>query len=220
MTQARCRGAPIQRIGDSYTLYSMAGVVTTEQRIRRTALRLLEKEGPEAVTMRRVARSIGITPMAIYHHFADRDALLTFVTDREFEKLVDQFRANMRPLPRNATQATRVLRVMDYYVDYGFAHPRVFDYVFSRYRSDARRFPDDFRAGRSPTMNLVAQAVDDAMKAGVIRKDDKWEVAMDLWAFAHGYVALYRAGRFSLDPAAFRVLFRRSFRRLFDGLKA
>ena len=191
----------------------------TAEKIAAVALAILEKDGAEAVTMRRVAEAVGITPMAIYHHFPDRQMLLTFVTDREFEKLVDHIRANMRALPRNATPATRVLRAMDYYVDYSFAHPRVFDHVFSRHRDDARRFPDDFRAGRSPTINLVAETVGDAMRAGVIRKDDKWDVAMDLWAFAHGYVALYRAGRFALDEAAFRSLLRRSFRRFMDGLK-
>jgi AcrR family transcriptional regulator len=192
----------------------------TAEKIASVALGILEQEGAEAVTMRRVAEAVGITPMAIYHHFLDRQVLLTFVTDREFEKLVDHMRASTRALPRNATPTTRLLRVMDYYVDYAFTNPRVFDYVFSRYREDARRFPDDFRAGKSPTMNLVAEAVDEAMKAGVIRKDDKWEIAMDLWAFAHGYVALYRAGRYALDEAAFRIFLRRSFGRFFNGLKA
>lgn len=192
----------------------------TAEKIAAAALTLLEKDGPEAVTMRRVAEAVGITAMAIYHHFPDRQALLTFITDREFDKLVDHMRADMRALPRKATPITRVLRVMDYYVDYSFAHPRVFDYVFSRNRDDARRYPGDFRAGRSPTINLVAETVSDAMQAGVLRKDDKWEVAMDLWAFAHGYVALYRAGRFALDEAGFRTLLRRSFRRYIDGLKS
>ncbi len=192
----------------------------TAERIASKALAILEKEGPDAVTVRRVAEAVGITPMAIYHHFSDRDALLTFVTDREFDRLVDHMRAEMRAPARNATAAARIMRVMDCYIDYSFTHPRVFDYVFSRFRADARRFPDDFRAGRSPTMNLMAEAVDQAMKSGFIRKDDKWVVAMDLWAFAHGYAALYRAGRFALDEVAFRRLFRRSFRRLFDGLKA
>lgn len=192
----------------------------TAEKIACAALAILEKHGAEAVTMRRVAGAVGITPMAIYHHFPDRQALLTFISDREFEKLTDHMRANMRALPRNATPITRLLRVNDFYIDYSFAHPRVFDYVFSRHRDDARRFPDDFRAGRSPTINLVAETVSNAMQAGVIRKDDKWEIAMDLWAFVHGYVALYRAGRFTLDEAAFRILLRRSFRRFIDGLKS
>ena len=192
----------------------------TAEKIASVALAILEKDGPEAVTMRRVAEAVGITPMAIYHHFPDRQALLTFITDREFDKLVDHMRSDMRALPGNATPVTRVLRVMDYYVNYSFAHPRVFDYVFSRHRDDARRFPDDFKAGRSPTINLVAETVSDAMRAGAIRKDDKWEVAMDLWALAHGYVALYRVGRFALDETGFRKLLRRAFRRFIDGLKS
>jgi Tetracyclin repressor-like, C-terminal domain len=109
---------------------------------------------------------------------------------------------------------------MDYYVDYSFAYSRVFDYVFSRVRDDARRFPDDFRARRSPTMDLVAEIVSEAMKADVIRKDDVWEVAIDLWSLAHGYIALFRAGRFAVDEAGFRALFQRSMRRFLNVLKA
>jgi AcrR family transcriptional regulator len=192
----------------------------TAEKIASVALTILEKDGAEAVTMRRVAEAVGITPMAIYHHFPDRQVMLTFITDREFDKLADHMRANKRALPRNATAATRLLRVMDYYIDYSFAHPQVFDYVFSRPREDARKFPDDFRARRSPTINLVAETVEEAMQAGIIRKGDKWEIAMDLWAFAHGHIALYRAGRFALDEAAFRIFLRRSFRRFMDGLRS
>ena len=193
---------------------------STAEKIAVVALAILEKDGAEAVTMRRVAETVGITPMAIYHHFPDRQSLLTFITDREFENLADLMRTSMRALPRKATPITRLLRVNDFYIDYSFAHPCVFDYVFSRHRDDARRFPDDFRAGRSPTINLVAETVSDAMRAGVIRKDDKWEIAMDLWALVHGYVALYRAGRFALDEAAFRGLLRRSYGRYINGLKS
>lgn len=188
----------------------------TAEAIAAVALAILEEEGADAVSMRRVAEAVKITPMAIYHHFPDRQSLLTFVTDREFARLADY----MRALPCPKSPKERLLHVMDYYVDYSFAHPRVFDYVFSRFRDDARRFPDDFRAGRSPTMNLVAETVSDAMKAGVIRKDDVWEVAMDLWSFAHGHTALFRAGRFAFDETGFRAFFQRSMRRFLNGLKA
>ena len=108
---------------------------------------------------------------------------------------------------------------MDYYLDYALARPRVFDYVFSQYRTDARKFPDDFRARRSPTMNRVADAIAAAMRAGEIGKDDIWEVAFQLWAHVHGYVALFRAGRIALSEKQFRQLCRRSQRRLLHGLK-
>jgi AcrR family transcriptional regulator len=193
----------------------MTTAVSTELRIRRTALRLLEKEGPEAVTMRRLARSIGITPMAIYHHFATREALLREVVDAEFGLFLDL----VGTAPTYDTVEEQIEHALDAYLDYALARPQIFDYVFSKPREGARRFPDDFRAGRSPTLNPLAAAVTKWMDAGLIEKDDIWEVTLELWAQAHGYIALYRAGRFSLPPQDFKALVHRSMRRLFHGLR-
>jgi AcrR family transcriptional regulator len=188
---------------------------STASRVAATALRILEDEGPEAVTMRRVARDVGVTPMAIYHHFADREALLSAVTARGFDLLA----AAMDRPPLAGRGRIRLLALMDYYVDYALARPRLFDYLFSRPRRNARRFPGDFRARKSPTLNRVADVVDACMRRGEINKDDVWEVALELWAHAHGYVALFRAGRFAISEREFRLLYRRSLIRLFDGLK-
>ena len=165
--------------------------------------------------MRKVALAVGITPMAIYHHFPNRSALLQTITDREFATLAQKFDTSME----RGTPAARLLRLMDYYIDYAMEHPRVFDYVFSQYRTGARRYPEDFQARRSPTLNRVADTVEAAMRKGQLRKDDVWEVALELWAHAHGYITLYRAGRFSFSEEQFRRLYRRSFRRLLDGLE-
>lgn len=188
----------------------------TEKRIAEAALKLLEAGGEDGVSMRRVAAAVGITPMAIYHHFADRRALLNFVVDREFTRYSETFQA----VPRRGTYESQILSCMDTYIDYAFAHPRIFDYVFAQSRPGARRFPEDFRARRSPTLNPVADLLHKAMEAGYLKQDDVWELAMDLWAHTHGYVALYRGGRFSLPEKEFRALVRRSIRRMIHGLKA
>lgn len=186
------------------------------EKIAAATLSLLEEGGEERVTMRRVASAVGITPMAIYHHFSSREALLRAVTDAEFEKLSTFFKAKRV----RATPDSALISFMEGYVDYAFAHPRIFDYVFSKYRADARQFPGDLHARHSPTMNVTADAVDSGMKSGVLKKDDVWEVALALWAHVHGYVMLYHGGRFDLTEKKFRDLCRRSVRRLFNGLKA
>jgi AcrR family transcriptional regulator len=188
----------------------------TEERIADTALKLLETGGEDGVSMRRVAAAVGITPMAIYHHFADRRALLNFVVDREFTKYSESFQS----LPRRGTYESQILACMDTYIDYAFAHPRIFDYVFAQTRPGARRFPEDFRARRSPTLNPVADLLQKAMEAGYLKQDDVWELAMELWAHTHGYISLYRGGRFDLPEKEFRALVRRSIRRMIHGLKA
>jgi AcrR family transcriptional regulator len=189
---------------------------TTSDRIAEEALKILEREGEDAVSMRRVAQAVGITPMAIYHHFPKREALLNFVVDSEFDKFLGYMQA--RPLRGSAE--SRLLASMDAYISYAFERPRIFDYVFSQPRPNARRYPDDFRARRSPTLNPIADLVAQAMESGYLKRDDVWEIALELWAHAHGYVTLYRGGRFHLSEAEFRALVRRSLRRLIHGLKA
>jgi len=186
----------------------------TSQRIYKCALLILEAEGPQAVSIRRVAKKVGITPMAIYHYFPSREALLDAVVDSEFDQLVDFFDRS------NSKQGfeDEMIHSMDGYIDYALAHPRIFDYVFSMPRPGARRFPKDFRARRSPTLNLTADIVSSWMKLGKLRRADLWEIALELWAHAQGYLALWRAGRFHLSEDEFRKLVHRSFRRLLYGI--
>ena len=186
----------------------------TSQQIYQCALRILEAEGLQAVSMRRVAKEVGITAMAIYHHFPSHEALLDAVVDAEFEQLVGFF---SRSTGKRSFEAA-IIHILDGYIDYALAHPCIFDYVFSSPRPNARRYPDDFRARRSPTLNLSADIVSSWMKLGKLMRDDAWEISMELWAHAHGYLALWRGGRFHLSEDEFRKLVHRSLRRLLYGL--
>lgn len=46
------------------------------------ALTLIQREGIGAVTMRRLADEIGVTPMALYHHIPSKQELLDLAVDR------------------------------------------------------------------------------------------------------------------------------------------
>jgi AcrR family transcriptional regulator len=50
--------------------------VATDQDIRRTARTLLIQRGPEAVTLRAIARQLGITAPALYRYYGSRDDLI------------------------------------------------------------------------------------------------------------------------------------------------
>ena len=189
--------------------------LTTAEHIAKVALEILESEGPEAVSMRRIARAVGVTAMAIYHYFPNRQALLDVVVDREFSRFLE----SMQAYPASGSMESLLADCMEAYIVYAFDRPRIFDYVFSQPRPNARRYPDDFRARRSPTLNPIADLVSRAMDSGYLKRDDVWEIALQLWAHVHGYIVLYRAGRFQLSQAEFRKLVQRSMRRLIHGLK-
>ncbi|MFK2932468.1 TetR/AcrR family transcriptional regulator [Dyella agri] len=188
----------------------------TATKILRAAHRLFDREGADAVTMRRVAEQVGITPMAIYRHFPNREALLKRLSD-------DSFNSTARQWLENAEESgvlQRLYKAQENYLDYALEHPHLFDHAFSVRRDDARRFPEDFRARLSPTLNVVVDALADGMRLGELREDDPWDVAMTLWAHSHGLIALYRAGRFSYDETQFRRFYLASLGRLLDGIKA
>jgi AcrR family transcriptional regulator len=187
----------------------------TRTTILASAMRLLERGGQEAVTMRRVAKAVGVTAMAIYHHFPDRDALLRALADVESDRIAALFGS----WPARGSPRARLRRMAESYVDYAFRRPRVFAFFFLQDRPEVRRFPTDFRARRSPILNRVADTVAEAMLAGAIRTDDFWEIAVDLWAFVHGHVALYRGGRIAYSESEFRAFFRRSLNRFLRGLE-
>jgi AcrR family transcriptional regulator len=186
---------------------------STPDRILAAAHAIFDAEGADAVSMRRVAAEVGLSAMAIYRHFPNREALLARLSDDSFEEAA-------RTWTDHAGQGTprqRLLAMLGSYLDYALAHPHLFDHAFGLPREDARRFPEDFRARRSPTLNPIADAIVEGMSHGAFRKFDEWDLAMDLWAHAHGLIALYRAGRFSYDEKRFRAFYLASTGRLIDA---
>jgi AcrR family transcriptional regulator len=51
------------------------------------AVALIERQGPDALSMRRLGATLGVEAMAIYHHFDSRDDLLRAIGDRLLEPL-------------------------------------------------------------------------------------------------------------------------------------
>lgn len=187
----------------------------TARRIAAAARRLLDRQGADAVTMRAVAHAAGITAMAIYRHYPDRAALLNTLADEGFEELATLLAGRRF----SGDPRTRLARMADLFLDHALENPRLFELMFLKTREGARRYPGDFRARRSPTATPMADVLAAGMASGAFRQDDPWEITFELGALSHGLIMLYLGGRTQMTPAAFRALYRRSFRRYFDGIR-
>src|SRR6266481_8370899 len=53
----------------------------TRERILQTGLQLIDQQGLEAFTMRKLAQELGVDPMSIYRHVENKDALLDGVAE-------------------------------------------------------------------------------------------------------------------------------------------
>jgi AcrR family transcriptional regulator len=182
------------------------------------ARELLVAEGSSAVTMRRVAAAVGLTPMAIYRHFPHREALLDSLAAESFAQLGREWGA--RDWPADPAGFQRELdAALTEYLDFALGQPNVYSLLFTERRAGARRFPDDFRPGDSPTLSVLTGALTAGMRAGIFREDDAQELAMVISAVLHGLVQLHAGGRISLAEPEFRALCRAAVGRVLDGIR-
>ncbi|PWK51363.1 TetR family transcriptional regulator [Actinoplanes xinjiangensis] len=70
-------------VHETRTSYScqVTGDRLTKAAVADRALRLADEEGLDAVTVRRLAKELGVTPMALYWHFKNKDELLLGMVD-------------------------------------------------------------------------------------------------------------------------------------------
>jgi AcrR family transcriptional regulator len=84
----------------------------TRERVVEAALRVMDTEGLEAVSMRRVAREVGVEAMSLYHHVDDKEDLLDGICEHvmagfDFPDLVEDWAENCR---RGARAWRRILQ--------------------------------------------------------------------------------------------------------------
>lgn len=188
---------------------------STAESLVAAARELLDSQGLAAVAMRPVAERVGITPMAIYRHFADRASLLNAVADQGFEELASRVRA----VRLDGSLEQRLMRVAEVFLEAALRFPNLYELMFLAPREGARVYPADFKAGNSPTFNPTVKMLEEAIRAGELRRDDPVEIAFELSALSHGLIVLYRGGRVAQSEREFRALHQRSLRRYVRGLR-
>ena len=196
---------------------------STSKRIATAARRLLDKEGAEAVTMRRVAAAVGITAMAVYRHYPDRKGLLNALADEGFEELAQKLAAagSSSVGKRAASVEERLTCVLDVNLSFALENPRLFELMFLTPREGARQYPRDFKAEKSPTANVFADLIREGIASGYFRKTtDVWAIVFETGALWQGLMMLYLGGRVSMSASQYRMFCHESLRRYMDGIRA
>jgi AcrR family transcriptional regulator len=145
------------------------------------ASRLLEAEGPSALSLRAVAREAGVSPAAPYHHFKDKGELLEAVA-HEGWMLLDQALAKARAEAPSPKQAMNNLGVA--YVCFALANPALYRVMYDRAR-DVEDLPDQMQAEKD---SAYCKVRDTLIAAGA---DPEKTLDIELattaaWCSAHG----------------------------------
>lgn len=147
--------------------------------------------GPKAVVLREATRRAGVSPNAAYRHFADRQALLEAVSAAAQATIADRIQRELDrtgPTDDAATAARHRLRAIGLgYIGFAREQPGLFRVAFG--------VPDDITnaaapakagsGGRTP-FQLLADALDELVAAGVLPAERRPEAEILAWSAVHG----------------------------------
>ena len=164
------------------------------------ALRIVETQGTEALTLRAAARSAGVSQAAPYRHFTNKEAILAAVAEEGFRSLMAAIRqaaaAGEDPLGR--------LRGVGLgYVTFATSHSSHFRVMFGREMADRSASPS-LRRLATETFKMLVDAISDCQRAGLVRAEEPAaDLALIAWSSVHGLSALLVEG--VLDKPAHEV---------------
>ena len=153
------------------------------------ATKLLDADGIAAVTIRAVAREVGVSHAAPVNHYKNRSALLTAIAAVEFEAMrADIEKRLKRP---DLSPADRIEVIPSAMLDYGLQHPNRYQLLWHREQVDYAdprilQVTDSIYYG---LCNEIKAALPDA-------NIDPDTVAISLWSMVHGYVDMRLNGMF------------------------
>lgn len=144
------------------------------------ARRILEAEGPSALSLRAVAREAGVSPAAPYHHFKDKAELLDAVADEGWQMLD----AAMAGAKAEAEPKDKLSSLGIAYVCFARENPALYRVMYDAAR-DKEALPEQMQSGEDSAYCKVRDTM--------IEQGADPEAAVDLelattaaWCAAHG----------------------------------
>jgi AcrR family transcriptional regulator len=128
------------------------------QSLLEAALELAEESGPDHVSVREVARRIGVSSGAPFRHFASRTALMTALAEQAMGLFRSEIEAGQKRAPDDPVSRLRALGHA--FIHWAFLHPTHFQIISSRHLIDftgSATLGRDLNAVRALTVELLGQ---------------------------------------------------------------
>lgn len=176
----------VRKRADRYHHGSLASALVAE------AVRTIEKHGADALTLRAVGASLGVSRTALYRHYADKNALLEAVSKEGFRL----FRAALADAWNDAGRGGPGFAAMgEAYVRFALDHPSHYRVMFSGQPAKGHRDPEHEAEGAAAFQVLVDSLLELQRAGTVPGGEDVTQLARYIWSVVHGVAMLALDGR-------------------------
>jgi AcrR family transcriptional regulator len=156
------------------------------------AARLFAAKGPQGVTMRELASTLGVSPMTPYRYFRDKDDILAAVRARAFDRFAEALEMAYAG-PGTTVERSRAKR--NAYVRFALEEPETYRLMFDLSQPTEDEYPGLVRAMARARATMTSH-VRDLVAEGTLSGDPEL-IGHVFWAALHGAVTLHLAGKLS-----------------------
>jgi AcrR family transcriptional regulator len=160
----------------------------TREEILGVARELLFEVGPEALSLRQVARRADFSPAALYNYFSSRDEIVTSLFAESFAKL----NAYLERVPTELPLKKRVVELGMAYLDFGRENPMDLRCVLVATAQEGLTSTDAMVLGLN-ALRIIGDAVREGLERGLFAPGltlTAPELAYGVWALVHGLVSV------------------------------
>ena len=154
----------------------------------------LAQQSDASISLRELARTVGVSVAAVYRHFPSKEALLAEVAAAGFASLIAKWEAELPP-PGSLPAEQRFQLLGQQYIEFALAAPAHYRLMFEH--QDVRQFPALQQAAQACFQYVLQTAGAAVREAGL---DARWDKAAASagWSLGHGYVMLLLSGRLAM----------------------
>ena len=167
------------------------------------AMDVLETEGIEKLTLRRITELAGVSHSAPYNHFPTRQSLLIALATEGFHRLLAHQQTVMESSASGGNPGERILALGRSYFLFAKDHPNLFDLMFSHHVSPVSKHPELYRVS-SETFGTLTTAIDefaDQFPDSSLKPIEKSTAAFAAWALSHGVTTLVLSQAIEMERA-------------------
>ncbi|SDM44655.1 TetR/AcrR family transcriptional regulator [Nonomuraea jiangxiensis] len=178
----------------AYLLGERASHDELRSKLLDVAVNLLESDGADSLTMRRIAAEAGCTTTVIYTMFGNREGLAEALYLEGFER----FRRFLESVPQRRNPLEHLTALGPAYRQACLSEPGYYSLMFER------AIPGFEPSERARTLaraalNILDRVIADCISAGYLAPTQPRKIADALWAAAQGAISLERAGHLRDD---------------------
>lgn len=164
------------------------------------ALSRLTTEGPEKLSLRGLARDVGVSATALYRHFSDKDALLVTLAKEGFCCLTKDIAAAQQQYSDNPTQSLQAAGQA--YVRFALTHPQQYRLMFGRYFcSESSEPPTELEASANQAYQVLANIIEQGIASRHFYSKPAKMHAVAAWSMVHGLASLLIDGLLVNSPS-------------------